>query len=74
MPKLHLIEKGTHPENLRSLDPELIEWESGFWAIAPATAERLVGGKIFLHAGQHKLSHFGGDTTVSASWNSSVAP
>jgi len=61
MPSLHLIEKGEFSENLKCVDKEKNEWESGFWAIVPDTAQRLVGGTIHLHAAQDRRSHFGGD-------------
>lgn len=61
MPFLHVIETGKFPENLRCVDKENSEWESGFWAIVPGTAQRLVGGTIYLHEAQDKLSHFGGE-------------
>lgn len=61
MPLLHVIETGKFPENLRCVDKENNEWESGFWAIVPDTAQRLVGGTIYLHSAQDKLSHFGGE-------------
>ena len=35
-------------------------WESGYWVIAEATAERLVGADLYLHSGQLDASHFGG--------------
>lgn len=60
MPLLHVIETGKFPENLRCVDKEKNEWESGFWAIVPDTAQRLVGGTIHLHAAQDRPSHFGG--------------
>ena len=61
MPLLHVIETGKFPENLRCVDKENSEWESGFWAIVPDTAQRLVGGTIYLHSAQDKPSHFGGE-------------
>ena len=61
MHALHLIEKGDFPEYLKPVDKEKDEWESGFWAIIPETAERLVGGRIYLHKAQDMRSHFGGD-------------
>ena len=36
------------------------EWENGYWAVSKDTAERLVGGDIYLHKAQDKPSHFGG--------------
>jgi hypothetical protein len=61
MPTLHVIERGDFPENLTCLNKEKNEWESGFWAIIPETAQRLVGGTICLHEAQDKRSRFGGE-------------
>ncbi|MCZ4305571.1 hypothetical protein O4G98_12575 [Zoogloeaceae bacterium G21618-S1] len=60
MPELHLIERGQHKENLRCIDKTNKEWESGNWVVSEETAEKLIGGHIFLHKGQDKPSHFGG--------------
>jgi hypothetical protein len=61
MPKIHLVERGLHPENIRLLNKANNEWESGYWVVSEATARRLIGGHIFLHAGQQAPSHFGGE-------------
>lgn len=61
MPKTHLIEKGIHPANLKRINAEKSERQSGFWYIAEETAKKLVGGHIYLHYGHDKPSHFGGE-------------
>lgn len=60
MPVLHLIEIGRFPENLKLLDKETHEYESGFWYIAADKAQRLVGGDILLHDAQDQPPRFGG--------------
>lgn len=57
MPSLHLVER---LNNVRPLADAPGEWESGYWVIAEETAQRLVGGNLYLHSGQHAPSHFGG--------------
>ena len=51
--------------HVRAVDPAAGIYESEWWAIAPETAERLVGGRIYLHKGQDKPSFFGGTITAS---------
>jgi hypothetical protein len=58
LPSVHLIER---LNNVRKLPGDQGFWESGYWAIAPETAERLVGGNLYLHSHQNKSSHFGGE-------------
>lgn len=58
MPAIHFIER---LENVHVVDKAANEWESGYWVVNPDTAQKLVGGQIFLHRGQEKPSHFGGD-------------
>lgn len=36
------------------------DWESGYWVIAEDTAQRLIGGDLYLHSRQNEPSHFGG--------------
>lgn len=57
MTSIHLVERigNVHPV---STNPSI--WESGYWVIAEATAERLVGADLYLHSGQLDASHFGG--------------
>jgi len=58
MPAIHFVER---LENVHSVDKAANEWESGYWVVAEETATRLIGGQIYLHRGQDKPSHFGGD-------------
>lgn len=58
MPAIHFVER---LENVHVVDKAANEWESGYWVVAEDTASRLIGGQIFLHRGQDKPSHFGGD-------------
>jgi hypothetical protein len=60
MNRIHLIEKGDFPQNLVRIDKENHVYDSGFWFVAKATAERLVGGNLYLHDAQDKPSRFGG--------------
>ena len=57
MPDIHLVER---LGNLRLINKEAGVWESGYWVVSEETAEKLVGGNIYLHSGQTKPSHFGG--------------
>lgn len=57
MPSLHLVER---LNNVHPVDDVRKEYESGYWAVSKDTAERLVGGDIYLHKSQDKPSHFGG--------------
>ena len=58
LPSVHLIER---LNNVRKLPGSHGFWESGYWAIVPETAERLVGGNLYLHSHQNEPSHFGGE-------------
>ncbi len=58
---LHLIEKMGH---VSSVDLAAGIYESGWWAIPPETAEKLLGGWIYLHKAQDKPSFFGGTITA----------
>lgn len=58
MTAIHLIER---MNNCRLLNKETHEWESGWWKIAAETAEKLVGGYLYLHEHQNSPSHFGGE-------------
>lgn len=58
---LHVVEKGTKFVNLRCLDESQEIWETGNWAIGDATAASLIGGLIYVHAGQLLPSHIGGE-------------
>jgi hypothetical protein len=57
MSKIHLIERIT---NVKLLSKEKNEWASYSWVLTEETAQKLVGGEIYLHKGQDKPSHFGG--------------
>ena len=58
MPAIHLIER---LGNYSCVDKASNEWESGYWVVAEETAQRLVGGQLYLHDGQGAPSRFGGD-------------
>jgi hypothetical protein len=58
---LHLIERMGH---VRAVDSAAGLYESEWWAIPPETAEKLVGGRLYLHKAQDKPSFFGG--TISS--------
>ena len=63
MPAIHFVE-GRHPDslnNLRRIDEENNEWESGCWSVGKDTAQRLVAGHIYLHKSQSEASHMGGE-------------
>ena len=55
MPAIHFVER---LQNLTFLDNG--ECESGYWVIGAETAEKLIGGLLYLHSGQLAPSHFGG--------------
>jgi hypothetical protein len=57
MPKLHLVER---LNNIRPIPDSPGEWESGYWVVSEETAERLVGGDLYVHSSQSEPSHFGG--------------
>ena len=57
---IHLIERMGH---MTCLDRATALWESGWWAVSPDTASKLVGGRIFFHKAQDKPSFFGGRIT-----------
>lgn len=57
MGAIHLIER---LGDMERIDKEKNEWESGKWAVSEGTAQKLVGGNLYLHQGQDKPSHFGG--------------
>ncbi|MBB1076706.1 hypothetical protein HUU62_20095 [Rhodoferax sp. 4810] len=57
MKAIHLIER---MNNCRLLNKATHEWESGWWKVSTETAEKLVGGNLYLHAHQNSPSHFGG--------------
>ena len=55
---LHLINK--NGDNLVEMNSKSGEWETGDWNVSHATADSLVGGKIYLHRGQKIPSPIGG--------------
>ncbi|MHB0982504.1 MAG: hypothetical protein ACYC02_03880 [Thiobacillus sp.] len=57
MPTIHFVER---LQNVHRVDKDKNEWESGYWVVSEDTAQRLVGGYIYLHRGQDEPSHFGG--------------
>ncbi len=58
---LHLVEKGLHKANLQKVPETLNEWDTGNWWISDRTAAQLQGQKVYLHKGQDKASHIGGE-------------
>lgn len=65
MPKIaveiHLVEKGVHKMNLQKV-PEVADvWTTGNWWVGDRTANQLIGRRIFLHKGQDKAAHIGGE-------------
>jgi hypothetical protein len=58
MAAIHLIER---TDNVRKTDRDRNEWESGHWPVPEATAQKLVGGSLFLHRSKQQPSHFGGE-------------
>ena len=57
MPSIHFVER---KNNVRKVQGTIDEWESGFWVVSHETADRLVGGDLYLHSRQAAASHFGG--------------
>jgi len=58
MPQIHLIERVSE---LKITNKENQEWDSYCWKVTEETANKLVGGNIYLHRAQDKPSHFGGE-------------
>jgi len=50
--------------HVRTVDSAAGICESEWWAIPPETAEKLLGGRIYLHKEQDKPSFFGGTITA----------
>lgn len=62
MPSLHLIQNQTDPKLLpRPERPGADMWISGYWSLAEATVESLVGGRVYFHKAQAKPAFFGGE-------------
>lgn len=57
MPSIHFVER---QENVHKVPGSPDEWDSGYGAVAPETADRRVGGNLHLHAKQDAPSHFAG--------------
>lgn len=57
MASIHFVER---LGNFHPVDKGSAEWESGYWVVSLETADRLIGGHIYLHDGQDKPSRFGG--------------
>ena len=57
MAAVHFVER---LNNVRRIPDADGEWESGYWVVAEDTAQRLVGGDLYLHSNQSEPSHFGG--------------
>jgi hypothetical protein len=57
MPSIHFVER---KNNVRKMQGTVDQWESGYWVVSTATADRLVGGYLYLHERQNSPSHFGG--------------
>ena len=58
---LHVVEKGGRKKShLVEINRRTKTWETGYWKVSDATAESLIGGKIFVHKGQKVPSHIGG--------------
>jgi hypothetical protein len=58
MPAIHLI--GRLKDNLKPVNMNRHEWESGYWKVSEETARCLVGGDLYVHDGQAEPSRFGG--------------
>ena len=58
MPSAHFI--ANLNENLRVIDKAHHLYASGVWDISETTAEKLIGGYIYLHKTKAKPSFFGG--------------
>lgn len=57
VPSIHFVER---LNNVHPVPGVPGEWESGYWVVSEETAQRLVGGDLYLHSGQSDPSHFGG--------------
>lgn len=57
MPSIHFVER---KNNVTKAQDYPGEYESGYWVINKETAERLVGGNLYLHSTQDAESHYGG--------------
>jgi len=57
MPSIHFVER---KNNIHRVQGTPDEWESGYWVVGRDTADRLVGGDLYVHSRQDAPSHFGG--------------
>ena len=57
MPAIHFVERLNNVSKVQGADGI---WESGRWSVSRKTAEKLVGGDLYLHDGQAARSRFGG--------------
>ncbi len=58
---IHVVEKDNDNDNLRCIDPDRDEWETGNWVVGDSTADSLLGGMVYVHRGQNLPSHKGGE-------------
>ena len=58
MTAIHFVER---TDNVRKTDRTRNEWESGCWPVSEETAQKLIGGTIYLHRSKQQPSHFGGE-------------
>jgi hypothetical protein len=58
MPHIHLVER---MPNVTKIDREKNVWESKYWLVDEETAQKLIGGQLYLHSGKQQPSHFGGE-------------
>ncbi|SEB18561.1 hypothetical protein [Marinobacterium iners] len=57
MSSIHFVER---LENIKKVDVERNEWESGFWVVSRENAFKLIGHDIYLHEYQKEPSFLGG--------------
>ena len=61
---LHVIEKKSDKDRkLTEINKSQNLWETGDWNITEKRAKQLIGSKIYVHKGQKKPSHKGGQVT-----------
>ena len=62
MPALHLIQNQNDPKLLpRPEQPGADVWVSGYWSLAVATVQSLIGGWVYFHKAQAKPAFLGGE-------------
>ena len=57
MASIHFVERKGNTHKIKGTDHE---YDCGYWAVSKDTAEKLVGGDLYLHSGQKEPSKFGG--------------